>query len=234
MLDNLEKLIKLVYGKYRSGRSLKLTRHPDDETFACFIDGKLSVKEEEGIRQHLIECGSCAQAVAIQIKTCPDTELDVSPGLLAAARDILSSEKATPALEVFLRLKEGLFELLSTNGDVLLGQEFIPALVLRSRQVKEFKDEIMILKDLGSIRVEIKVEKKSASIFSLSVIAKDRQSSQVIKDLRVTLMKEDLELESYINDLGKVVFEHIALGKYTVEIADLKEKLAAILLDIKA
>jgi hypothetical protein len=65
------------------------------------------------------------------------------------------------------------------------------------------------------------------------VLVKEKESQKVIKDLRVTLLREDLELESYLNDFGKVVFENVLLGKYTVEISTLESKLASVLLEIK-
>jgi hypothetical protein len=40
-------------------------------------------------------------------------------------------------------------------------------------------------------------------------------------------------MESSLSDSGKVIFEHVLLGKYTVEISTLDKKLAGILLDIK-
>jgi hypothetical protein len=55
----------------------------------------------------------------------------------------------------------------------------------------------------------------------------------LIKDLRVTLIRDDTELESYLSDSGKVVFEHVLLGKYMVEISNIENKLAMIEIDIK-
>ena len=114
-----------------------------------------------------------------------------------------------------------------------MGREFLPAPILRSRNIKEFKDEVTILKDFKDIRVELKLENKGRQAFDLTVIVKEKETQKTIKDLRVTLLKQDLELESYLNDSGKVIFENILLGRYTVEILKLEAKLAAILIDIK-
>jgi uncharacterized protein YjbK len=54
-----------------------------------------------------------------------------------------------------------------------------------------------------------------------------------MKDLRVTLIKDDVELESYITDSGKVTFEHVLLGRYSVEISSVDNKIASVILDIK-
>jgi len=231
--DDLDKLIKLVYRNYKSSRKAASGGHPDEETMACFIESRLSSEEEQAVRKHLAECADCGQAFLSQIM--PDTAgtPDVPVELVVKAKKLFSQSKEIPLFEVFLKLKDELFQLLATNGDVLVGQELMPAPVLRSRQVKGFKDEVIILKDIADIRVEIKVEKRGSLAFALSVNVRNKQNLQVLKDLRVTLLRDDLELESYINDSGKVVFEHVALGKYTVEISDLGGKMAAILLDIK-
>jgi succinate dehydrogenase/fumarate reductase iron-sulfur protein len=99
--------------------------------------------------------------------------------------------------------------------------------------VKDFKDEVTILKDLKDIRVEVKIENKAGKAFCLTIMVKQRQTQKIIKDLRVTLLKDDLELESYLTDSGSVTFEHLLLGSYTIEVVSTEDKLASILLDIK-
>jgi hypothetical protein len=51
-------------------------------------------------------------------------------------------------LEILLNLKERAWEIIQAGGDVLVGQELVPAPVLRSRQIDNFKDSLSIIKDL--------------------------------------------------------------------------------------
>lgn len=234
MQDKLEKLIRSVYRKYKAGHIISPSEHPDEEAMACFIEGKLSAGEESVLKQHITECRLCAEAFLAQVEFDLTSELDVPQDLVSKVKSLIVQEKVGPVLEILLKLKDDLMELLGTNGDVLIGQELVPAPILRSRQIKGFKDEVTILKDFGRIRVEIKIEKMIPAAFSVVVNVKDKQNLQVIKDLRITLLKGNLELESYLNDSGRVIFEHVVLGKYTVEITDIKDKLAAILLDIRS
>ena len=119
----------------------------------------------------------------------------------------------------------------------LVGQELVPAPVLRSRNIKDFKDEVTVLKDFQDMRVEVKIENRGSQegkeIFNVIIMAKQKETQKVIKDLRVTLLKDDLELESCLNDSGSVTFEHILLGRYVIELATIDKKIAAILIDIK-
>lgn len=145
----------------------------------------------------------------------------------------LSAEDSVSVLEVVLRLKGKLIELVNTTADVLVGQEFMPAPLLRSRKLQEFSGEITILKDFFGIRVEIKVENKQHGFFNLIITVKEKESQKIIRDLRISLLKEDEELESYITVSGPVSFEHVSAGSYAVWISGPEKKLACISLEIK-
>jgi hypothetical protein len=234
MQDKLEKLIKVVYRKWRGDLSVAEEAHPDEETLACFLENRLSRQESESLKTHLINCDACAEKVAMQLKILADENRDAPAELIQAAKGIMAPEGQASVLEIFLRLKEKAVELLGATGDILVGQELVPAPVLRSRKQKDFQDEVTILKDFKDIRVEAKIENKAGRAFSLIVVIKEKPTLKVMKDLRVSLIKDDLELESYVSDTGKVTFEHVLLGRYTIEISSLDSKLASVLLDIKA
>jgi hypothetical protein len=232
MPKDLEGLILLVYRRWKE-RHLKMEEdHPDEEALISFLEGKLPLEEAEAFKVHLTRCEDCAEVVGLSLTSSntPDNELPVR--LVNLAREKFGVKDA-PALEIILKLKEKMLEVLSASGEILLGQEMLPAAVLRSRNINEFKDEVVILKDFKDIRVQIKIENKSGKYFNLNIQAKSKQGKEVIKDLRVTLFKEDIELESYLNDSGVVIFEHVLLGKYKVELADLERNLASVLLDVR-
>jgi len=233
MPGKLEKLIKLVYKIWKADQPQAQGPHPDEETLVCFLENKLSGQEYERIKTHLVRCERCSEIVATQLKL-KTIEIKEVPGqLLARVKELVRQEDKISVLEIYLRLKEKVLEILNTTGDVLVGQELVPAPILRSRKIKDFKDEVTILKDFKDIRVEVKIENKLGQAFSLMIAVKEKATQRIMKDLRVTLIKDDLELESYLTSSGKVIFEHVLLGKYTVEISTVENKLASVLLDIK-
>jgi len=233
MADKVEGLIRTVYRRWKKSHFKEADAHPDEETFACFLEGCLSEEENERLKAHLAVCDNCAQVCALSLNA-EAAELKEVPGeLLDKARAILSLKDKLSSLEIFLRLKENILEIIKANGDILFGQELVPAALLRSRDIKDFKDEVIILKDFQDIRVEVKIENKGGKYFNLLLQAKHRQAPYMLKDLRVTLIKDDLELESYLSDTGAVNFEHVLLGKYTVELYSVHNKIASVLLDIK-
>ncbi|PIP20858.1 MAG: hypothetical protein COX40_02525 [Candidatus Omnitrophica bacterium CG23_combo_of_CG06-09_8_20_14_all_40_11] len=233
MPGKLEQLIKVVYKKWKSDHRSADQLHPDEETWVCFLEGRLSKEENERIKSHLISCDSCAEVFAAQVRLKPTAVKKVPEELIEHAKNLVASEDRLSVIEIALMLKGKALEILSTTGDVLVGQEFVPVPILRSRQLKEFKDEVTILKDFKDIRVEVKIENKQAQAFDLIIFVKDKQTHRIIKDLRVTLLKDDLELESYLSTTDKVIFEHVLAGKYIIEISNIENKIASILLDIK-
>ncbi|MFA4989145.1 MAG: zf-HC2 domain-containing protein [Candidatus Omnitrophota bacterium] len=229
----MEKLIRTVYNSWKKGQFKETAVHPDEETLACFLDGTLSEQENERLRAHLAVCNNCSQACALNLGA-EAAELKEVPGeLLDKVKSSLSLKNRLSALEIFLRVKENILEIIKVNGDILLGQELVPAALLRSRDIKDFKDEVVILKDFQDVRVEIKIENKAGKYFNLFLQAKHKFAPHLLKDLRVTLIKDDLELESYLSETGSVNFEHVLLGKYRLELNSPGNRLAAIILDVK-
>jgi len=233
MPNKLEELIKIVYKKWKRDNLREQGPHPDDEALASFLEGRLSQEERERIKVHLLSCDICCEAVTARLSLKPQPLKQVPPELIERVKGLVDSQSTFSIIQIILLLKEKALEILSTTGDVLLGDEFVPAPVLRSRKIKEFKDEVTILKDFKDIRVEVKIENKHGKAFDLLVFVKDKQTHRIIKDLRITLLKDDLELESYLSTSDKVIFEHVLAGRYIIEITGIEDKIASILLDIR-
>jgi hypothetical protein len=233
MSAELEKLIKAVYDKWRAKLPVEKGAHPDEEDFIGLIQNQLSGRETTRIKEHILSCDACSQILAATIKLQSVQELEPPEKLLDDSRVLINKALSSRILEIILLAKEKMLNIINTSGDVLVGQELIPAAVLRSRKISDFKDEVTILKDFGDIRVEVKITAKENNNFDLKVVLKNKQSQEIIKDLRVSLIKGDLELESYLAESGKVVFEHVLYGKYTVEISGIRDNVASILIDLK-
>jgi len=236
--DRQEELFKRIAGMtYRGwkGKHHKPhRRHPNEETVACLVEGRLPEKEQKAVLSHIVTCIRCSEAVDLYFKTDQSQPLEVPQELLMRLKAALEQEARSLLLEIALRIKENMIEVLESGGDILVGQELMPAPVLRSRKITEFRDEIFIFRDFKDIRAEIKIENKLGGFFSMCVTAKDKKTQQVLKDIRITLLKEEDELESYLCERGAAVFEHVALGTYRIEICGKDAKLAAISLDIRS
>lgn len=234
MAEKIEQVIRLVYSSWKKKPRSALEGHPDEQVLAEFSQGLLPDVEISKLQEHLLGCSSCAEKLAAALAMPEPLEApSVAEQLLAKAKGIIPQESAGALMEIILGLAEKAIQIIHTSGDVLIGQELIPAPVLRSRAIKDFKDEVMILKEFKDTVVEAKIENRLGKAFSLAVLAKEKGTQKVLKDIRITLFREGLELESYLAEAGKAVFENVALGKYTVEISSFSEKVASILLEIK-
>jgi hypothetical protein len=233
MSTQFEDLMKLAYQYWKKSRLEAHESHPEEENLACFLEGKLSLDESDKIKEHILHCDSCLEIISIAIKLNNSPEIDIPQELVLKAKNLVAQKESLPLFEIWLKLKDNILEVINTSGDILVGQELLPAPVLRTRKIKHFKDTVTILKDFKDIRIEVKIDNKQGKFFNLAITLRDKKTQKEAKDLRVTLMKEDLELESYIVKNGKVVFEHIHLGTYSIEVSSPIEKLASISLDIK-
>lgn len=228
MEKDIIRLIKEIYKGWKKEQAV--AGHLDEEDMVCFIQNLASDEEKKRIMGHIGACRDCADALALCLKAENAPLVPVPPELIE--RLVAGDELAGRQWQIKLRLGEKIIEIINTAGDVLVGQELVPMPVLRSRSIKEFKDEVMIFKEFKDIRVEARIVNKQGKSFDLTISGKNKQNNQPIRDLRVSLFRDDLELESYLADAAGVTFEHIALGKYTVELRD-DIKFASIILDIK-
>ena len=213
MLNKIDALIRLVYRRWKADSPKGEPVHPDEEALVCFLEGNISLQEARSIEEHLTHCAICSDNFTTGLK--------------------LKKMELPLPLEIALRFKDRILEIIHTTGDILVNQELVPAPVLRSRSIKGFKDEITILKDFKNLRAQIKIENKQGREFNLQIFIQERETQRVLKDLRVTLLKDDVELESYLTESGTVIFEHVLVGKYNISVSNEAENLASIILDIK-
>jgi len=233
MPDKLERFIKFIYKKWKSDNLKKDEAHLDEEALVCFLEGRMTQEDSESGKTHLLNCDACAEVLAFCLSVNRNEDRKVPEDLLNRVRDFIPKETGDGFFEIALKVKDRVLEIINTTGDILVGNELVPAPLLRSRKMQDFKDEVTILRDFKEIRVQAKIENSGSGTFTLIILVKEKQTQKIIKDLRVTLLKDDLELGSYLTDTGSVTFEHVFLGKYKVEISSSDEKLASVLLDIR-
>lgn len=235
MANYTEGLIRFIYRQWKKSQGLKAGAHPSEEDLACFLEGRLSAESKKEIQKHLLGCDICAEYLAVGLKGCLYLSQDVPEQLLEKVEKLLGQPARENLLEIFLKLKDKAIEIIRTSGDVLVGQELVPAPVLRSRKINDFKEGICVLKDLRKIRVLAKILNKNTESFNLTVTIKDRQGKKTADNLRITLVRDGVELESYIADsAGSSFFENLLPGNYLVEISQEGQSEAALDLRVRA
>ena len=231
MPDKIEEIISMVYKTWRGQLRSSYGACPEEETFALFLEGLLPEGESQELKKHFLGCDRCLEVIALSKEKV--AEITIPQELIESAKKIVIKQKRFPALDIILGFKEKIIDIIETSGDVLFGQELAPLPVLRSRNIKDFGQEVLIIKNLDKIKTEIEVENKGG--FNARVIIKisDINTSKPIEDLRITLIRDKQEIESYIVSSGKAVFDNVAPDKYSIEISSTKEIVGKILLEIK-
>ncbi len=233
MQGKFESFVRALYLSWKKDKGRDLDAHPDAEEILSFTEGKLGSRESSRIQEHLIHCDACMEKLCISFELGQvESFEDVPEGALEKAKLLSDSSFNASVLDICLQLKNGLLEIIRATGNVLIGQELIPAPVLRSRSLKEFKDNITILKDFDSVRIKTKIENRGGSGLSLYVYISYKDLQKTPDNIRASLFKGDLEVESYVAK-DSVVFEHILPGCYRIIISDGSSELAVVSLEIK-
>ena len=228
----IEKIIKSVYRLYRANHRDSKSSCPSEEDLVCYCEGRLSGVDSEVLARHFISCPRCAESALVFTKKLQENKV-VPASLFKQIESCLSPKDSSVFLQIALAVKEKTLQIISTTAQVLLDNQIIPAPVLRSRDISEFSAGIKLVKEYKGIMVNVDIQNrgKNQVRFSLKLMHKNRHAA--LPGLRLALLKEDKELESYTAESGNVVFDKLAAGKYIVELIHKADKLGRIHLEIK-
>lgn len=214
MQGDIEKVIGRVYKIWKEKFPQPAENCPDEETLSCFLEGRLPPQESQQLKNHIITCVQCQEIIRL-------VSVEVA-------------EKNEPVLlKIILAFKDKAIDLINTSGDVLYGQEFAPLPVLRSRNIKDFGQEVIIVEDIGNIKAEIEIENKANYIARITVKLTDINTGKPSEGLRVSLIRQEQEIESYIAEAGQAVFDSVLADNYSLEISSPELIIGKIILEIK-
>lgn len=233
MKDKVEQIIDTVYKIWRQKLHPLKKGCPDEETLICFMEGRLTEEENQQLKKHFIGCDNCLELVSLVSQEAE--RIALPEDLIMRAKEvILQRQSLEPALlEIILALKEKTIDLIKTSGNILFGQEFAPLPVLRGRNIKDFGEEVTIVKDLANLKTEIELENKSHNYVKITLKLADISTGKPVEGLRISLIREGEEIESYIVESGKIIFDNVLADNYSIEISTPELTLGKILLEIK-
>lgn len=205
------------------------------ETIACYVDGILPEKERKPIVQHLETCNRCKEEIAYQMdiaKQQKKEELIFLPEFLTRrARNLVSERFGTNVLQVIAKFSDKAIEALRVVGETFCEVKPQPVFALRG-QDSELVTVQSVSKNFGGFRVEIEIVRQKADLNKIIFKVMDDQTKSPVSDLRVTLMDRETELESYIAQNGKAIFENIKPGNYIIQISGITDPIGMIMLEL--
>jgi hypothetical protein len=225
-----EDLVRNVYRRFLEKQVSSPSKCLSEEELALFLQGDMDEKTSRGVEAHIALCSRCAEIAALYYRAGKLQEQVVPEQVVEKAKTLVGESLI---FEAAVRLKGKFMELLRTTSDAMRVGDIAPVPVLRGRGIREFKEEISLVKEFEEIRIALKLDKKDKDRIRIGVVLSDKVSLSPITDLRVALFRENKELESYFARSGTAVFEGLSYGLYTLEISRRDNRIGIIKLEIR-
>lgn len=218
-MNKLEDLLKQAFTTKKWVVNPRFGKCLDDVAIACVVENKISKREEDKISNHIVHCRSCTEKLSAYLLTARDIakegEVGVPSFLIERVQNLVA-QKATMSdvLDIILEIKEKALELIQTTGDLLLGSQ--PALALRSKDESESKNSIHVMKSFDNFNADVEIDKRVSNSTDLILRLTEKESNKRAEDIRVSLLRNNREIESQILQGGKAKFEDIRPDIYKV------------------
>jgi hypothetical protein len=213
------------------------TTCPDEERLADYLEERLSGDERAEIEEHLSDCEICLEEfmVARNLTRHEDRfHTDPAPSKVTKAALHLVNGRgsllSSAPWQGFKRLVKGLRSRSSGLLSPVPWGSWSLAPIRSSRRSVP-KGLIHLRKTFKGVEVEIEIEKTGKDKTLIRV--KLPEDARQMKDVRVTLKKDEREISSYLLNRGYVVFEDILFGHYRISFSRGGEMLGEYLFNTK-
>lgn len=226
---DIEKILKRFVSR-REGL-VHRTDCPDEEALVHFLAGSLTGSRKLAVEEHLATCGACIdELVSFGKNARADAPEEVPPALITRVKGLVSeTEPKRSFFDISVRLTETAIELVGTTGRWVdrVGAEPI---AMRGRSSAE-GGGLVIETEMGRFDVSVNVESAEPGACDVIVGVRD-PGGEPVEGMRVGLYSDDRERASYLTRAGKVAFDGVARGKYTLPIRDDSVLVGTVRLDI--
>lgn len=206
---------------------------PDQETLAAFVEGKLEGKEAKDIRRHVMACSECLD-LSLASSVPPDRSVMVPGKLVAKAVSIDPvTAQGIKLWDIAVAFSEKAIKVLANTGDKTL--YFEPKKVIVRGVSSSDGQLVAFTKSYDAFKAEVEIERVATKKSDIKITIKQAGNARKSNGFRVTLLKAQKELESYVPERrgAPVVFEGIKFGKYSINILEKGKLVGAINLDMK-
>jgi len=203
----------------------------DDETIACYVDGLLPENERNYVEKMMNENDELKELIQTQMfveKEQSKNDLSFMPEyLIQNAKDLVSEKFGSKVLNLVIKFSDKVIETLQSTGEILSGAQLQPAYTLRGDSQEKAKS-VVVRKIFDDVKVEVEISRELDDKNNVILKAIQNQTELPIDNIRATLFKDNVELESYVTKNGKAIFENIKPGHYVIELSYPDKDLGAI------
>lgn len=235
-MDRNDKLEHLIKKALRQDKGFEKTQGAclSEEQIACFLEGKLSTTERGEVDDHVLSCRKCGDILRDQMvilkAVSQEQQLSVPEAVIERAKGLVTEEAGPNILDIVLTIKETALEILRTTGDILRGPEPIPLYALRGQEKGKDTDQVRVVKNFQEVLADIQIEKKKSRSTDLTIRVTEKTTKKKAQGIRVSLVKDNREIESRNVEGGKAKFEEVKAGNYKVILVKEDKKIGIITL----
>ena len=198
------------------GESTMKTPCPTDEMLADYVEGRLSNEERSQMEEHLSVCKNCLEELVVAnslVRGGVPVHTDQAPAEVTN-RAVHLVQRSNPALFGSLSQRLGRFiEAFCSKVSHYWGWKEWRLEPIRGSKIRVAQDVIFLRKTFRDLEAEIEVEKTAENRASIHVRLLQHGSGKIT---RVTLMKGEREVSSYLANGASVLFEDIPFGHYNL------------------
>ncbi len=188
---------------------------------ACYLEGLLSPREKTRLDQHLTACASCQENLQMQMAVADQQRLEgvgpVSQQIIERAQNLVSERFGLNMVDVIINFSGQIFESLKTSGEIILGPSTPLTYKLRSKPQENAK-MLVVHKKTKALQLTIEIAREKKDLNTVILKMKDSKNILALDGLRVSLLECKTEIESHPTQKGKVIFQGIQPGRYTIQI----------------
>ena len=209
---------------------------PDEETIAAYIEGLLPEHERPRMEAHLSECDTCLDELNLTtsiVRGGNRFDTDMVPKVTRSAVRLVNSQVSISNCSVDEKIRRSVRGLHSRLLDYLRfpvrgGWQLAP---IRGSKKAVSADLFHIRKSFREFDTDIEIEKTGENKAHLRIRLTEHNGHK--DEIRATLKKGEREFYSALSSGGRVLFEDISFGPYTLIFARNGASLGAYPFEIK-
>ena len=204
-----------------------------DEMLACYAQGLLSAAEREAVKDLIKNDPRLKEELTVQEAICQTEDeslAEIPDDVISKAKNLVSEPFGVHIWNVAVRFSRQTLRALKSDGSPVDCVVRDPVLSRGSKT--ELTKSTVIRKGFGVFDIQMEISVKKKSVCCIVIFIKDLKKQSPMNDVRITLIKDNIELESYVTSQGRAVFEDIRDGYCLLEITAPDKPVARITLQL--
>jgi hypothetical protein len=187
---------------------------PDEETLAIYLSGNVKGGEAQQVEAHLSKCSLCVEDMVAAYKSGAEHEIARVPQRLIEKAMGLVEEKKT-LFDLVVQLVKGSIDIIQTSGRVMP----VAVPMVRGATKPAQGNIVQVEKEVGRFRVAVELELIESG--TCQVVANvTEEEGKPAEGIRLSLSSEGREQASFLTRDGKVLFDRITPGEYSIAVSE--------------